>query len=46
MPVNFENLDRVARDIHIDVINEVKRLCFGGALSPALFFEKVRFLEK
>ena len=43
MPVNFGNLNRVSKVIHIDVINEVRRLCFGSALLRALFFEKVKF---
>ena len=30
--------------IRLDVINEVRRLYFGGALLFALFFEKVCFL--
>ena len=34
------------RKIVMNVTNEVRRLCFGGALSSALFFEKMRFLEK
>ena len=29
--------------IAIDAINEVRRLCSGGALSPALFVEKWDF---
>ena len=37
-PVSFENLNRMSKVIHIDVINEVRRLCFGSALLPALFF--------
>ena len=43
MPVNFGNAVRVQKVIHINVINEVKRLYFGGALLPALFLEKVFF---
>ena len=46
MPVNLRNAVRVLKVIHRNVINDVRRFCFGGALSPALFFEKVRFLEK
>ena len=47
MPVNFGNVIRVLKIIHIYIINEVRRLCFGGALSPALFFfEKVIIFEK
>ena len=45
MPGNFGNLNRVSKVIHIDVINEIRRLCFGSAPLPALFFEKVIFLE-
>ena len=40
MPVNFRNAVRVSRIIAIDVINDVGRLCFGGALLGALFKKK------
>ena len=33
----------VSKDIAIDGIDGHKRLDFGGALLPALFFEKVSF---
>ena len=34
------------KNIHTNLINEVRRPCFGGALLPAQFFEKVRFFGK
>ena len=37
---------RVLKVIHKNLINEVRRLCFEGALSPALFFEKSIIFEK
>ena len=30
----------------MDDINEEKRLCFGGALLPALILEKLTFFKK
>ena len=36
----------MSKDIAIYVINEVRRLCFGGALLPALFLEKEIFFGK
>ena len=44
MPVNFGNLIRVFKVIPTNVINDVRRFCFGGALSPSMFFKKVLFL--
>ena len=41
MGVRQWNALRIYKVIHINVINEVRRLCFGGALLPALFFSKV-----
>ena len=32
VPVDFGHLMRVSKVINIDEINEVRRLCFGGAL--------------
>ena len=46
MPVNFGNAVRVQKVIHRNVINEVRKLCFGGALLRALILEKLTFLEK
>ena len=46
MPVNLRNAVRVQKVILRNVLNEVRRLCFGGALSPALFLGKVENLEK
>ena len=40
MPVNLRKAARVQRGNFIDAINDGKRLCFGGALSRMLFFEK------
>ena len=40
MPVNFGKAGRVLKFIFIYDINEVRRFCFGSALSPAMFFEK------
>ena len=45
MPVNFRNLIKVLKIIHIDIINEVRRLCSGEALSRALFFLKSEVFE-
>ena len=45
MPVPFGNLIRVWKDITTDVINEVIRLYFGGALLPPLFFRSSFFGE-
>ena len=46
MPVSFLNAVEAYKNIHTNVISEIRKICFGAALSPALFFEKVRFLEK
>ena len=46
MPVNFGNTIGVSKIIHINVINEVRRLCFRGALLFALILEKLTFLRK
>ena len=46
MPVNLGNAVRVSKVITIDVIDEVKRLCFGGAILAALCSKKVSFFEK
>ena len=46
MPVNFGNAIVVLKVIHINVINKVRRLCFGGALLFALILEKLTFLRK
>ena len=46
MPVCFANAIIVSEVLTIDVINEVKRFCFGGALLAALFYEKVFFFEE
>ena len=35
----------MSKVIHVNAINEVRRLCFGGALLPALFFEKIILLK-
>ena len=43
MPVSFGKAVRVWKDIATDVINEVRRLDFGGALLPALFLRKRLF---
>ena len=39
-------MQRVSKDIAIDVINEARRLYFGGALLSALFFRSCLFWEK
>ena len=44
MPVNLIKAVEVSKVIGIDVINKVRRLCFRGALSRALFL-KMRFLK-
>ena len=44
MPVSFGNLIIVQQIIAIDVMNDVRRLYSGGALSSALFLKKVTFL--
>ena len=36
----------MSKVIIIDVTNEVRKLCFGGALLRAVFLEKVMFLKK
>ena len=36
MGIRFGNAIRVSEVIHIDVINEVRRICFGGVLLPVL----------
>ena len=40
MDLRHKNAVRVSEVITVDVINEVKRLCFGVALLRAVFFEK------
>ena len=40
MSVRHGKAARVSKDIHRNVINDMRRLCFGGALLPAFFFEK------
>ena len=45
MGVPHGNAVRMLKDIAIDAINEVRRLCFGGALLRSLF-SKVIFLKK
>ena len=42
---NLRNLARVSKIIHIHVMNEARRLCFGGALLLARFSTDV-FFEK
>ena len=42
----FLNALEVSKNIHIDVINEVKRVCSGGVLLFVLFFEKLSLLKK
>ena len=44
--ISFGDITRVLKVIHIDIINEVRSLCFRGALSPALFFFKGESFEK
>ena len=39
MGVRFRNIIRVSKFISINVINDVRRLCFRGVLLPALFFQ-------
>ena len=39
MGVRHANAVRVSKFIHINVINEVRRLCFEGPLSRALFWK-------
>ena len=46
MAVSFQNAARVRKDIVINVINEVRKLYFGGALLQAPFSEVVFFLGK
>ena len=46
MCVRHGNAVTLLKVILRNVLNEVRRLCFGGALSPALFFGKVKILEK
>ena len=43
MSVSTQNEIIVSKVIALDVINDVRRLCFGGALSRAVFFEKLFF---
>ena len=43
MNLRFGKAVRVSKVIRVDVINKVRRLCFGGALLRALFFGKVIF---
>ena len=46
VPVIFGNAIRVWKVIAIDVVNEDRRLCFGGALLSALILEKLRFWKR
>ena len=46
MNLRHRNAVRVSKVIHIDVINEVRRRCFGGALLRAVVLKKVLFLER
>ena len=46
MGVHHRNAVRVYKVILINVINEMRRLCFGGALLSALILEKLAFLKK
>ena len=43
--MRHRNAVRVRKVIAIDVVNEVRRLCFGGALLSALVLEKNVFRE-
>ena len=43
MPVNLDHAVRVSKDVAMDVINEIKRLCFGGALLHTPFLKSVYF---
>ena len=43
MNLHIGNASRVLKDIAIDVIDDEKRLDFGGALLSAKFFEKCHF---
>ena len=43
--VSFRNAITVSKVIAMDVVNEVRRLCFGGALLRALFFFKLKILK-
>ena len=40
MGVHHGEAVRMSKDVALDVTNEVRRLYFGSALLPALFFEK------
>ena len=46
MCLRLLNLIGVSKVIYIGYINEVIRLCFGGALLFALFSKRVSFFEK
>ena len=46
MGVSHWNAVRVSKFMLINVKINVRRLCFGGALSPAVFFEKSDFWKK
>ena len=46
MGVRHRNAVSLSKVITRNVINEVRRLCFGGALLQALFFGKLYFLKK
>ena len=45
MSLRHGKVVRVSKDIALDVINEARRVFFGDALSPALFFEKCVFVS-
>ena len=44
MPLKLFNAVRVPKVIAIDVINDVRILCFGGALLRVLYWESKFFL--
>ena len=46
MNLHHWNLVGVLKVIALGVINEMKRLCFGGSLSHAVFCEKLFLLQK
>ena len=45
MNLRHRNADSFQEDILINVINELRKLCFGDALLRAVFFEKLFFLK-
>ena len=46
MAASFQNAVRVSKDVDIDDMNEMRRLDFGGALSPTFFLESVLNLKE